>query len=164
MPLACRRGRKESAKEHSQASVGINVWVGFELCMEGKGSPQAGLAIPKQSSPWVPAAGGRWCKGWMGKSYLRKQKPQLLGLRQPREGEETSSMPSLCYGAEGFPGMRSILICFSTCICNSPWKPSRLQIISWSPLLRTGGKATQKSAGFMRDWEKKAQHPFPACR
>lgn len=115
-------------------------------------------------SPWIPAAGGRWCKGWMGKSYLRKQKPQFSGLRQPREGEETSSMPSLCYGTEGFPGMRSILICFSTCICNSPWKPSRLQIISWSPLLRMGGKATQKSAGFMRDWEKKAQHPFPACR
>lgn len=112
----------------------------------------------------VPAAGGTWCKGWMGKSYLRKQKPQLSGLRQPREGEETSSMPSLCYGAEGFPGMRSILIGFSTCICNSPWKPSRLQIISWSLLLRTGGKATQKSAGFMWDWEKKAQHPFPASR
>jgi len=34
-----RGGRKEAAKEHSQASVGADAWGGFERCVKGKGSP-----------------------------------------------------------------------------------------------------------------------------
>lgn len=91
----CRRGRKESAKEHSQASVGINVWVGFELCMEGK--PQAGLAIPKQSSaslrgsalplqPMDTRCRGKVVQGLDGEELSEKAKTSVLRAQTAKGG------------------------------------------------------------------------------
>lgn len=85
---------------------------------------------------------GNRAQGLKGEEPSEKVKTSAVrtSASKIKWGNVISGRPSLCCRALDFPGRWSTLISFDNCLCNPPWKLSRLQFISWNSFFTENGK------------------------